>query len=67
LREGVATIFREDEHVLEAQQRAIDEHPGYAFYNLNIDAGTMWARRLIDGLVAREAPARPVHTIRQVA
>ena len=57
LREGVAHIFGEDERVLEAQQRAIDEHPGYRFYNLNIDAGSMWARRLIDGLIAREAPA----------
>ena len=28
LREGVAGIFREDELVLEAQQRAIDEQPG---------------------------------------
>jgi vanillate O-demethylase monooxygenase subunit len=57
LREGVATIFREDEHVLEAQQIAMDERPGHAFYNLNIDAGSMWARRLIDGLVAREQTA----------
>ncbi|MET0544427.1 MAG: aromatic ring-hydroxylating dioxygenase subunit alpha, partial [Variovorax sp.] len=52
-------IFREDEHVLEAQQRAIDERPDYAFYNLNIDAGAMWARRLIDRLVEREQPRRP--------
>ena len=43
LREGVATIFREDELILEAQQQAIDERPGYSFYNLNIDAGSMWA------------------------
>jgi vanillate O-demethylase monooxygenase subunit len=56
LREGVARIFREDEFVLEAQQRAIEEHPDHVFYNLNIDAGSMWARRLIDGLVARERP-----------
>jgi phenylpropionate dioxygenase-like ring-hydroxylating dioxygenase large terminal subunit len=54
LREGVAGIFREDEHVLEAQQKAIDEHPDHVFYNLNIDAGSMWARRLIDGLIAKE-------------
>ena len=54
LREGVAGIFREDELILEAQQQAIDEHPDYRFYNLNIDAGSMWARKLIDGLVARE-------------
>lgn len=56
LREGVATIFREDEVVLEAQQQAIDEHPGYSFYNLNIDAGSMWARKLIDKMIAAEAP-----------
>ena len=62
LREGVHGIFGEDEHVLEAQQRAIDEHPGYRFYNLNIDAGAMWARRLIDKMVEREKrviPLRP--------
>jgi phenylpropionate dioxygenase-like ring-hydroxylating dioxygenase large terminal subunit len=54
LREGVAGIFREDELVLEAQQKAIEEHPDHKFYNLNIDAGAMWARRLIDKLVDAE-------------
>jgi vanillate O-demethylase monooxygenase subunit len=54
LREGVATIFREDELILEAQQQAIDEHPGYSFYNLNIDAGSMWMRKLIDKMIAAE-------------
>jgi vanillate O-demethylase monooxygenase subunit len=57
LREGVATIFREDELILEAQQQAIDERPGYSFYNLNIDAGSMWARKLIDKMVRAETPA----------
>lgn len=57
LREGVARIFREDELVLEAQQRAIDERPGYSFYNLPIDAGAMWARRLIDRMI--DAERRP--------
>ena len=70
LREGVAGIFREDETVLEAQQRAIDDHPDYGFYNLAIDAGGMWARRLIDRMVAAEAPApgaRPTIALRPVA
>ncbi len=60
LREGVASIFREDELILEAQQQAIDEHSGYSFYNLNIDAGSMWMRRLIDNMIAAEsgAPSR---------
>ena len=57
LREGVAGIFREDELILEAQQQAIDEHPGYSFYNLNIDAGSMWSRRLIDKMLQAEGPA----------
>jgi vanillate O-demethylase monooxygenase subunit len=55
LREGVARIFAEDEAVLEAQQRAIEDNPGHQFYNLNIDAGAMWARRLIDQMIAAEA------------
>ena len=54
LREGVSHIFREDEMILEAQQKAIEEHPDHVFYNLNIDAGAMWARRLIDRIVAAE-------------
>ena len=59
LREGVATIFREDEKVLEAQQQAMLEHPDHSFYNLNIDAGAMWARRFIDKMVALEVAAAP--------
>ena len=54
LREGVSRIFREDEVILEAQQCALDEHPDHVFYNLNIDAGAMWARRLIDRMIAAE-------------
>ncbi|CAM4195611.1 Rieske 2Fe-2S domain-containing protein [Kerstersia similis] len=70
MREGVSSIFREDEVVLEAQQRAIDARPGHKFYNLNIDAGSMWARRLIDGLIEQEATGSKrasVVPIRQVA
>jgi 5-deoxy-D-glucuronate isomerase len=36
--------------MLDAQQIAIDSHPGYDFYYLNIDAGGLWVRRLIDRL-----------------
>jgi phenylpropionate dioxygenase-like ring-hydroxylating dioxygenase large terminal subunit len=55
IREGVAGVFAEDEGVLAAQQRAVDAHPDKQFYNLNIDGGAMWARRLIDQMMAREA------------
>ena len=67
LREGVSGIFREDELILEAQQKAIDEHPDHRFYNLNIDAGSMWARKLIDKLVAAEQPGGKVIPIRPAA
>ncbi|ADZ71286.1 aromatic ring-hydroxylating dioxygenase subunit alpha [Polymorphum gilvum] len=58
LREGVSTVFREDEAVLEAQQKAIDDNPDHVFYNLNIDAGSMWARKLIQQMIADEQPLR---------
>ena len=54
LREGVARIFGEDEIILEAQQKAIEANPDHIFYNLNIDAGSMWARKLIDRMLADE-------------
>jgi vanillate O-demethylase monooxygenase subunit len=58
LREGVAGIFREDERILEAQQIAIDSNPDHVIYNLNIDAGSMWARKLIDRMIAEEQAER---------
>ena len=54
IRDGVSSIFREDEIILEAQQRAMDENPDRVFYNLNIDAGAMWGRRVIDRMIAKE-------------
>lgn len=48
IREGITRVFGEDEKVLAAQQIAIDANPDYEFYNLNIDAGGMWVRRLIE-------------------
>lgn len=51
---AVQNIFREDEYVLEAQQQAILDHPDREFYNLNIDAGAMWSRRLQNQMIERE-------------
>ena len=59
LREGVAHIFGEDHRILEAQQRAADANPNRVFYNLNIDSGSMWARRLIERMIAAEARPAP--------
>ena len=54
LREANANIFVEDQVVVEAQQRAINENPDYALRNLNIDAGAMRARRSIDDMITSE-------------
>jgi hypothetical protein len=54
IREGVSGVFAEDEVVLAAQQQGVDDHPDKQFYNLNIDGGAMWARRLIDKMIAEE-------------
>ena len=50
--------------VLEAQQAAIDNNPRQPFYNLNIDAGALWARRLIDRQIADERIALALRRLR---
>jgi len=60
LRQGVRRIFGEDEAVLEAQQRAIERFPGRPLVNLNIDAGGLRARRLIDRMLEREKASAPL-------
>lgn len=62
-RAAVHVVFGEDKVALEAQQRAIDAHPDKDFYNLNIDAGAMWARRLIDAKIAAEARTPPTAAV----
>ena len=47
-------VYDQDHAILEAQQRAIEKQPRQPFYNLNIDAGALWARRLIDDMIAAE-------------
>ncbi|ROO27606.1 Rieske (2Fe-2S) protein [Salinisphaera orenii MK-B5] len=47
-------VYEQDVTVLEAQQRAIDKQPRQPFYSLNIDAGALWARRLIDRMIEEE-------------
>jgi phenylpropionate dioxygenase-like ring-hydroxylating dioxygenase large terminal subunit len=54
LRNGVNGVFHEDEVMLKAQQAAIDANPDYEFYNLNIDAGGMWVRRLLERMLVAE-------------
>ena len=60
-------VYDQDHVVLEAQQRAIDRNPRMPFYNLNIDAGALWARRLIDRMLASEQPRTMAGASRRVA
>lgn len=55
LRTGLGPIFKEDEDIIEAQQRAVDENPDRNFYDLNIDAGSVWMRRLIERMIMAES------------
>ena len=61
IREGQAKVFAEDTAVLEAQQRNLSLHPGRRLLMLNIDAGGVQSRKLLDKMVAAEqAAASPV-------
>jgi len=55
LRNANARIFEEDRAVVEAQQRSIDTLPDQPMRNLNIDAGSVYARRNIEQMIEREA------------
>jgi vanillate O-demethylase monooxygenase subunit len=59
IRDGQARVFAEDTAVLEAQQRNLLRHPARRLLMLNIDAGGVQSRRVIDRLVAAEqAPSQ---------
>lgn len=55
IREGQGKIFAEDLAILERQQANLARSPGRRLLKLNIDAGGVMARRVIDRLVAAEA------------
>jgi vanillate O-demethylase monooxygenase subunit len=58
IREGQAKVFAEDTAVLEAQQRNLLLNPTRKLLMLNIDAGGVQSRRIIDKLVAAEQPQK---------
>lgn len=51
---AIARVFQQDEEMLAAQQVAIDANPDHQFYSLNIDAGGMWVRRLVERMLEAE-------------
>ncbi len=59
IREGQARIFSEDRAMLEQQQANHLKHPARKLVNLRIDAGGVYARRIIEQLMAAEASPAP--------
>ena len=55
IREGQGKIFAEDLEMLERQQRNLLHRPDRKLLKLNIDAGGVQSRKVIDRLVARSA------------
>ncbi len=58
IREGQGRIFSEDLEMLERQQRNLLQWPQRKVLNLDIDAGGVQSRRVIERLVAAERAAR---------
>ena len=54
IREGQGKIFSEDLQMLELQQKNLLAHPQRALLMLNIDAGGVQARKILDRIMAAE-------------
>ncbi|RYF83801.1 MAG: aromatic ring-hydroxylating dioxygenase subunit alpha [Comamonadaceae bacterium] len=57
IRENQGKVFAEDTDMLEAQQRSLTNNPGRRLLMLNIDAGGVQSRRIIDRVLAAEQAA----------
>jgi vanillate O-demethylase monooxygenase subunit len=57
VREGQGKIFSEDLEMLEKQQRNISANPDRKLLMLNIDAGGLRSRKVIDRLIVQEQTA----------
>lgn len=58
IREGQGKIFSEDLEMLERQQQNLLAHPTRNLLKLNIDAGGVQSRKIIERLIARERDAQ---------
>ena len=67
IRKGIAGVFGEDMVIFAAQQKAIDANPDKEFYNLNVDAGSVWARRQIDAMIEKETTPQNPAPVREAA
>jgi vanillate O-demethylase monooxygenase subunit len=58
IRDGQAKIFGEDLEMLERQQQNLLAHPERSLLKLNIDAGGVQSRRVLDRIIEQERSAR---------
>jgi len=61
IREGQGKIFSEDLQMLELQQKNLLAHPTRELLKLNIDAGGVQSRRVIERLLADEMASESAH------
>jgi vanillate O-demethylase monooxygenase subunit len=59
IREGQGKIFSEDMEMLERQQKNLSAHPDRQLLKLNIDAGGVQSRRILDRIILQEQSLRP--------
>ena len=57
IQEGQGKIFGEDLEILERQQQNLDRFPDRQLLKLDIDAGCVQARRMIERTMKKEQPA----------
>ena len=59
IREGQGKIFSEDLEMLERQQQNLLAHPQRNLLKLNIDAGGVQSRKILERLIAKERTLEP--------
>ena len=67
IREGQGKIFSEDLQMLELQQKNLLAHPTRELLKLNIDAGGVQSRRVIDRLLQQEMEQVQTNSTRETA
>jgi vanillate O-demethylase monooxygenase subunit len=59
IREGQGKIFSEDLEMLERQQQNLLAHPERNLLKLNIDAGGVQSRKVLERIIAKERAPQP--------
>src|SRR5205807_1386125 len=68
IRDGIVRTFDQDKVVLEAQQRALGADPDNVAFpvSIRVDAGPIQGRKLLAGMMAREAAAEAAGNVERI-